>query len=456
MTIQTMPTNAAPGSTSIKVDRAAYFARLLELRQDLNPDLSAEVAGWLAEVRQRALAEVRSHAIPTTRDEEWRFTDLAPLLAVEFQTSQGQAAAVEPEMIQHLLLPEASQTRLVFVNGRYAPWLSAVASLPQGVWVGSLSDADLLAALHSDLPAYLGQQQALEQTFTALNTASLSDAAVVWLPRNTVLETPVHLLFLSTATDTPLLAQPRCLVVAAPNSAVTLVEDYATVGSGVCFTNAVTEIWLAENAQVSHTRLQRDRPTAFHIGKTAVSQEKTSRYTCNAINLGGAIARHNLEIFQTGEQTETILNGLTLASGQQLSDTHSLIAYSKPYGMSRQLQKCIVGDQAHTVFNGKVRVPQAAQLTDAGQLNRNLLLSPRGRVDTKPQLEIVADNVKCTHGATVSQLAADEVFYLQSRGIDAASAQALLIYAFAAEVIEKIPLPSLKQSLSQVVENLAQ
>lgn len=454
MTIQAVPANAATGATSVKVDRAAYFSQLLDLRQELSPDLSAEVSGWLSEIRNQALAEVRSHMIPTTRDEEWRFTDLAPLLAHGFQTSQGQAAAVELDTIQHLLLPEASQSRLVFVNGRYAPWLSSVAALPQGAWVGSLLDADLLTALHNDLVPYLGKQQALEQTFTSLNTASLADAAVVWIPKNVVLEVPVHLLFLSTATDVPLMSQPRCLVVAAPNSAVTLVEDYATVANGVCFTNAVSEIWLAENAQINHTRLQRDRTTAFHIGKTAVSQERTSRYTCHAISTGGAIARHNLEVFQTGEQTETTLNGLTLATGQQLSDTHSLIAYSRPHGMSRQLHKCVVDDSARTVFNGKVHVPQAAQLTDAGQLNRNLLLSPKGRVDTKPQLEIVADSVKCTHGATVSQLEADEVFYLQSRGIDAASAQALLIYAFAAEITEQIPVPSLKQRLSQVVANL--
>jgi Fe-S cluster assembly protein SufD len=167
--------------------------------------------------------------------------------------------------------------------------------------------------------------------------------------------------------------------------------------------------------------------------------------------LGGKIARHHLEIYQTGEQTETYLNGLTMIRGQQLSDTHSSIALTHPYGMTRQLHKCIVDDRAHAVFNGKVFVPQAAQQTDAGQLNRNLLLSPKARVDTKPELEIVADNVKCTHGATVSQLDADEIFYLQSRGIDATSAERLLVYAFAYEVLDKLPIGSLKQALAQFV-----
>ncbi|NET11229.1 MAG: Fe-S cluster assembly protein SufD, partial [Symploca sp. SIO2B6] len=192
------------------------------------------------------------------------------------------------------------------------------------------------------------------------------------------------------------------------------------------------------------------------IGKTAVSQAPDSRYHCHAISLWGRISRHNLEIFQTGPQTETILNGLSMIGGKQLADTHSLIAYNHPHSTSQQLHKCIVDDHAHAVFNGKVNVPQAAQLTDAGQLNRNLLLSPNGRVDTKPQLEIVADNVKCTHGATVSQLKADEVFYLQSRGIDSTRAQNLLIYAFAAEILEALPIDSLKVRLSEAVDRFTQ
>ncbi|MEB3210613.1 MAG: Fe-S cluster assembly protein SufD, partial [Leptolyngbyaceae bacterium] len=243
-------------------------------------------------------------------------------------------------------------------------------------------------------------------------------------------------------------------VVAEANSEVTVIEDFVAVGEGTSFTNAVTEISVHDNAQVHHTRIQRDRPTAFHIGKTVVTQARSSRYHCCAINLGASINRHNLEIIQSGEATETVLDGLTIVSGQQLADTHSLISYTQPHGSSRQTYKAIVDDHAHSVFNGKVYVPQAAQLTDAAQLNQNLLLSPKGRVDTKPQLEIVADNVKCTHGATVSQLDSDEVFYLQSRGIDAERAQSLLIYAFAAEIIQQISIPSLRQTLFQFIETL--
>jgi Fe-S cluster assembly protein SufD len=238
---------------------------------------------------------------------------------------------------------------------------------------------------------------------------------------------------------------------------VTLIEEYThrrdVEEAAVYFTNAVTEIWVEENAQVNHTIIERESGAAFHIGKSAIAQARDSRYTCNAITLGAKLSRHNLEVFQTGEQTETTLNGLTMVALQQLADTHSAIALNHPYGTSNQLHKCIVADRAHAVFNGKVFVPKAAQLTNAGQLNRNLLLSPKARVDTKPQLEITADNVKCAHGATVSQLDAEEVFYLQSRGLDEDDARKLLINAFAAEIINQLPLVSLRERLSTAVSN---
>ncbi|MBV8886462.1 MAG: Fe-S cluster assembly protein SufD, partial [Chroococcidiopsidaceae cyanobacterium CP_BM_RX_35] len=218
-------------------------------------------------------------------------------------------------------------------------------------------------------------------------------------------------------------------------------------------TNAVTEIWLEADAQVNHTRVERESPEAFHIGKTAIAQARNSRYTCNAITLGAKLSRHNLEVFQRGEQTETTLNGLVTITGQQMTDTHSTIALNYPHGTSTQLHKCIIANQAHAVFNGKIFVPQSAQLTNAGQLNRNLLLSPKARVDTKPQLEITADNVKCTHGATVSQLDEEEIFYLQSRGLDATEASHLLINAFATEIINKIPVASLQQTLIAAVSH---
>ena len=420
--------------------RSAYLTELLNLAQGAEAQIELP---WLRQLRDHATLRVQEQTFPTTRDEEWRVTDLSDLLQVKLSLSKPIEIGLEA--IQPFILPEAENSRLVFVNGSYAPHLSRLEGLLEKLVVGNLKQL----GTDDRLQPYLGKQPGAEEVFTALNTAGLTDAAVIWIARNEAIATPLHLLFVSTAGET--LAQPRALVIAEANSSLTLVEDYVAIGTGSYFNNAVTEIWLAENAQVNHTRVQREGQAAFHIGKTAVSQARTSRYVGNAIGLGAQLSRHHLEIYQTGEQTETVLNGLTLLGGEQVGDLHSAIALTQPYGTTRQLHKCIVGDRAHGIFNGKVFVPQKAQMTDAGQLNRNLLLSPKARIDTKPQLEIVADNVKCSHGATVGQLEEDEVFYLQSRGIDAASARSLLVYAFAYEVLQQITIGSLKQRLSQFV-----
>lgn len=426
------------------MDRVTYLARLLDRRPDLYS--ATNVQPWLLELRDRTTKLLAKQAIPSTRDEAWRFTDLTSLVQTEFIPSVAESltlSEIAPE-----ILPEVS-TRLVFVNGVYASDLSTIPSLPEGMVVGSLMQLLDTSACSLPLHAYLATLPGFDEVFTALNTASFRDSAVVFVPKNVELSGPIHLLFVSTTgqEQEAAIAHSRCLVMAEPNSQLTLVEEFVGYGEGVYCNTSVTELWLGENAQINHTRVQREGAAAFHIGKTAVSQARDSRYLNHSISLGAALSRHNLEIYQTGEQTQTILNGLTSIQGKQVSDTHSAIALTKPYGSSRQLHKCIVDDRAHAIFNGRVQVPQAAQLTDAGQLNRNLLLSSKARVDTKPQLEIVADNVKCTHGATVGQLDADEVFYLQSRGIDADSARKLLVYAFAYEILNHIPVESLKQKL---------
>ncbi|MBE9011309.1 Fe-S cluster assembly protein SufD [Pseudanabaenaceae cyanobacterium LEGE 13415] len=419
------------------VDRASYFSGLLNLRSTNSP---------FQEIRDRAAASVHDRAIPSTRDEDWRFTDVSHLLTLTLKAAEpGQLSFPQ---IETFLLPEAANSRLVFVDGRFAPDLSAIDNLPDGVVVSNLETVlELIPAVKD----YIAKLPGEDEVFTALNTASLTDSAIVFVPKNQDVEAPIHLLFVSTQADS--LIQPRACVIAETGSRITLIEDFVSLNEGAYFTNAVTEIAIAENAEVRHTRVQRDSTAAFHIGKTAVSQARDSRYSCTAIHLGGKISRHNLEIYQTGEQTETTLNGLTVIDGDRIGDTHSLLSLSKPYGVGNQVNKTIVSDRAHAIFNGKVFVPQAAQQTDARQLSRNLLLSPKARVDTKPQLEIVADNVKCAHGATVSQLEDDEVFYLQSRGIDQDSARKLLTYAFAIEVIDQIPVPTLRDRLSAFIRS---
>lgn len=448
MSIQVSPTPAEIGSGQVQ-NRTAYLRQLLSQRLDVPESLLASDHGRLIQdLRQQAVAQVQELAIPSSRDEEWRFTNLSPLLEIDFQAPSPEAIA--PLDGDTWDIPEAATSRLVFVNGGYVESLSSRSGIPATLWTGHLAAALQDGAIAPKLQQYLAKQPNANEVFTALNTAGLSDAAVIVVPRNVTVDVPIHLLFVSTG-ESPTFVQPRVLIVAEANSRLTVVEDYRSTPNAVCLTNAVTEIWLEENAQVTHTRLQEEGTHAFHIGKTVVTQARSSRYMTQAISVGALLSRHNLDVFHTGEQVETVLNGLTAIAQSQIADTHSAIIYAKPYCTSRQLHKCIVGDRAHAIFNGKVYVPQSAQLTDAGQLNWTLLLSPKARVDTKPQLEIVADNVKCTHGAAVGQLQTDEVFYLRSRGINEDDARRLLVYAFAYEILDTIPLDSLKQRLSQSI-----
>ena len=428
-----------PFSTIAKVHDIAvvedvFFTGLLQQCQ-----VNENEAKWLQDIRQQAKSWLSSLSVPTRKDEDWRFIDLGDLTAAKFVASNNLG-----------ILPEASldetSIRLVFVNGKYNSQLSDLTALPLGLYVGSLADLPQ----DYDASKYFAQQHGAQAAFTALNTAGNADVAVIWAAKNTVVETPIHLVFITDGESDSVFAQPRTLLVAEANASISAIEEY--IGTGEYFTNAVTEVITENNARVNHTRLQQESDRSYHIGKTAVSQARDSHYTLNEINLGAKLYRHNPEALQQGEQTETNLNGLTVATGEQVSDTHSIIALTKPHGTTDQLHKCIVGDRAHTVFNGKVFVPKAAQLTDATQLNRNLLLSNKARVDTKPELQITADNVKCAHGATVSQLEADEIFYLRSRGLNEAEANQLLIDAFAAEIVDRLPLESLRVRITQTIE----
>jgi Fe-S cluster assembly protein SufD len=401
----------------------------------------------LQQLRTQATGYLQEETIPTSKNEEWKFTDLSPLLAQTFTAPNPQ---IPPVNIHGLILPEAPDTRLVFVNGIYAPQHSSL-KLPTGVFVGNLAAAIAAGLAISD---YLGKQPGGEEVFTAINTAGMNEAAVVWLRKDIAIEIPIQLLFIATVDDTAIAIQPRTLLVLESGSSATVVEEYlhTSIPNHAYFTNSVTEIWLGETAKLNHSRIQDEDITAIHIGKTAVSQSQHSCYTGNSIDLGARLSRHNWEIFQIGAQTETYLNGLAMVNGEQESDTHSTISLTKPHGVTNQLHKCIVDDRAHAIFNGKVFVPQAAQLTNAGQLNRNLILSSTAKIDTKPQLEITADNVKCSHGATVSQLEDDEIFYLQSRGLDVETAKILLINAFAVEIIDRIPVASIREKLAIAVK----
>ncbi|MGK7882055.1 MAG: Fe-S cluster assembly protein SufD [Crocosphaera sp.] len=435
-----------------KISSETHLNNLLQQCQASSPIIDTD---YVHTLRKNAVAQVKELTLPTKKDEEWRFTDLSELSQLEFSAAKTETVA--QNIIDSFILPEAKQSYIIFVNGQYASELSNVSALPQDVYVGNLSN--LSDSQKDKIVNHLGKSEGEKDTFTALNTAGLTDAAVIWINKNIVVETPILVLFLAVSSDTPNLIQPRTLVIAETGSSATLVEYYGTVTehcldvqqNSPYFTNSVTEICLDSNAQINHNRIQRELGDSFHIGRSTITQNQDSHYTCNEVNLGSKVSRHSLQILQNGTQTESHLNGLTMISNDQVADTHTAVCLNHPYGVTHQLHKCILDGNSRGVFNGKIFVPKAAQLTNATQLNRNLLLSPKARINTKPELQITADNVKCSHGATISQLEADELFYLQSRGLNETDARHLLIDAFAAEILEIISLKSLQQRLTQCV-----
>ena len=407
--------------------------------------IPASPLSWLNGLRAEALERANALTVPTTRDEDWRFTDLSPLYKSALQPS-AQSAEVGAAAIEPWLIPEAG-SRLVFVDGVFAPSLSALRP-EHGVVVASLASA--LTRYGERIRAQLGRVvDCGSDPFSAVNTAWLRDGAAVLVDGDRDAQRPIHLVFLSASPGAAV--YPRALVVTGPGSRCIVIEDFLSVHQEACLTNGVTEIHVGENAGVRHVRLQRESPGAFHIATCGVRVARDGRYSGVSVSLGARISRYNLHVVQAGEGSDFEIDGLALISGRQLADTHSFLDHALPQGRSRQLHKCVVGDAAHAVFNGKILVRRGAQRTDSAQESRNLLLTERAHVDTKPQLEIFADDVKCAHGATVGQLDAEQVFYLRSRGLSEPSARDLLTFAFAAEIVERIALPSVVRRLEDVV-----
>ena len=432
--------NSASGSTAA-ARREDYLNHLVAQSR-----AAANESGLgLKPLRERALGLVSDRTFPHGKDEEWRFTDLSDLLALPLTRAKPTKAS--PSVIQNAA-PLASEHCLATVNGYYDAELSATEEKTEGVVIAPLSillnDPDYSQKVGEAIAKKLAQIQGDSEVFTALNTAGFSDVMVVWVSADTVVDAPICI---ARGSQDGAIAHLRTLVMADCHAEFTLVESFWGDDEQPRCNNSVTEIWLEEGARVDHIRLQDEGAQTFHIAKTAVSQSANSRYQCTALDLGGQLSRHHLEVYQAGPQTDTHLYGLSALSDQQLADTHSLLTLTYPHGSATQIQKNVVDDRAHAVFNGRIYVAQKAQLTNASQLNRNLLLSSKARIDTKPELDIVADDVKCAHGATVSQLQADEVFYLQSRGISAAQAQRLLLYGFAMEIVEKISVAPLRTLL---------
>lgn len=406
------------------------------------------------ELREAAFRRYVEFGIPTTKDEEFKYLSLRALEEGRFAPAYG--ATIDRTELEQSAVGAIDAINVTFVNGQYAPELSSAHALPAGVFIGNLNDG--LADYASEILENLGEIATLrnklgssnDERFVNLNTAYLSEAAFVYLRRGVSLERPIHLLYLTRADHGTPALYPRSLILIGENSDAKIMETYLGLG-GAYFSNAVTEIALGPAAMLEHTRLQLDGADAIHIGNVSVNQGEHSIYTSNNIHFGAKIARSDVNIWIDGEHTETWLNGASVGLEEQVVDNHTRIDHAKPNCNSFEVYKSILGGRAQGVFNGKIFVYEDAQKTDAKQTNQSLLLSATASINTKPQLEIFADDVKCTHGATVGQLPEEPLFYLQSRGIPKQEAEALLVFAFAAGVLQKVTIPGVREVLEHLL-----
>jgi len=403
------------------------------------------------QIRKKAIDIFAGEGYPTTSDEDWKYTNIKPIAEIDFvPAAKPGEASVNQGLLQKYNYDGLDCCQLIFVNGHFAPDLSNLGKSETGLKILSIREA-----IKNDDPIirqYLGRYTAAEaDSFTALNTAFLWDGVFIYIPDNQILERPVSILYLAQSNETPLLNLPRNLFILGKNSEASLIETYLGEGDQPYLTNTVSEVVLDENAGLEHLKIQVESENAYHISTIHAEQQRDSRYTSHAFSFGGQLVRNNIDLVMNDEGIASILNGLYVGTGRQLIDNHTSIDHAKPHCHSEELYKGVLDDHAHGVFNGKIFVRQDAQKTNAIQSNNCILLSENATVDTKPQLEIFADDVRCTHGATVGQLDEDAYFYMRSRGIDKTRARQLLIYAFASEVIDRIDSEPVRQKLSAIL-----
>jgi Fe-S cluster assembly protein SufD len=403
---------------------------------------------WLRPIRSAAMARFVERGFPTTREEAWRFTSVAPIARTAFRRpGRGELGGPAASALAGLRLAGHPGSEVVFVNGRHAPELSTVAS--DGTQVLGLGEA--LARDGQRIEAHLARVSGPDQNvFADLNAAFIEDGACVFVEPGRRETAPIHLVFLSTnPAGDPTVSHPRVLVVAGRGSQAQVLESYGGPDGQAWFTNAVTEVVVGDGAILEHTKVQREGLSAFHVATLAATLGRDARFSSHLVSLGGALVRNDVNVVFDAEGGECVLNGLFMATGTQHVDTHTRIDHAKPHGTSRELYKGILDGRARGVFDGKILVRQGAQKTDAHQTNRNLLLSKEALVDSTPALEILADDVKCKHGSTTGQLDPAALFYLRSRGIGEAAARSLLTYAFASDVVRQVPVEAIRASLDR-------
>lgn len=405
---------------------------------------------WFRQLRHDGITCFATLGFPTTHHEDWKYTDVTPIMKTRFALSGLNGNGLTADTLAPFLLKEASSIQLVFVNGHYVEALSSPHLRPDGVQVSSLAIAFTTSpdSIEPHLAHYATYQ---EHAFVALNTAFLQDGAFVHLPADCTLERPIHLLFIATGGDEPTVHHLRTLVLLGRNSQATVIESHVSLKGRGSFTNAVTELVLGPNAVLDHYKIQHDNSTGYHVATVQAQQDRQSVFSSRTIDLGGALTRTDTNAVLAGEGSACTLDGLYLASGQQHVDNHTRVDHTTPSCTSRELYKGVIGGQARGVFNGKIFVHKNATKTDATQTNRNLLLSPEARVDSKPQLEIFNNDVRCSHGSTTGQLDSEALFYLQARGIDRQAARRLLTQAFAYEIVNRIPTEPIRNQLETLL-----
>jgi Fe-S cluster assembly protein SufD len=423
-----------------------YLAHFARIRKDTDGR-----PAWLQKLCRGAIDRFATLGFPTTHDEDWKYTNLSPLEKISFQPAGPARSKLTWRAIEQATLSGARfPSRLVFVNGRYSPGFSSLAEPAKGMVVTSLAEA--LAKGDETAENHLARYaQFDDRAMVALNTALFEDGALVVIPSGLILDEPVHLLFVSAPDDEPFVSHPRNLILAGKGSQASLIEEYISLGEGVHFTNTVTELVIGEGAVIDHYKLQSESEQAFHVSTVQGYQERSSTLTSHNVSLGGGLVRNDVNSVLDAEGAECVLNGLFVAGGSQHVDNHTWLDHAKPNCLSRELYKGILGGRASAVFNGKIMVRKDAQKTNALQSNKNLLLSEDAVINTKPQLEIYADDVRCTHGATVGQLDAEALFYMQSRGIGRAEARDLLTYAFAGELFDRMKVDGLRDRLEKAL-----
>jgi Fe-S cluster assembly protein SufD len=403
---------------------------------------------WLYPIRKAGISRFAEIGLPTVQHEDWRFTNVAPIGRLPFRPLLAPTdATINLDQFHFTKLPS---NRLVFLNGHYAPGLSSVLSQESGIQIGSLA-----AAMANDgvlLQKYLGRlAKADENGFSALNTAFFTDGAFIYVPAGKAVREAVHLLFISTAAEAGAAIHPRNLIIAERDSKLTVIESYASTVSAAYVTNAVDELVIGDNAVIEHCKFQQESPAAYHVATQHLHIGRGANVIAHSFAFGAKLSRNNIRTTLAGEGLDCILNGLYITRDEQLADHHMIVEHAKPHCNSHEYYNGILDDRSRGVFHGRILVQQEAQKTDAKQTNKNLLLSDDATINTKPQLEIYADDVKCTHGATVGQLNDESIFYLRARGIGVETARRILIHAFAGEIIDRVRCEPLREELDRMV-----